>query len=162
MPAILVDAGPLTALLNPNEQWHAWARDTMRRLAAPLLTTEPVLTEAFYLLRRDGCDADELFALAEDGVIKIGLRFEDERASLRDLMASYRDVPMSLADATLVRLAELNEDARVFTLDADFRIYRRHRRKIIPVLMPDDETLGSRLAETPLPYRVKRRLASRS
>ena len=77
-------------------------------------------------------------------------------------MARYRDVPMSLADATLVRLAELNEDARVFTLDADFRIYRRHRSKIIPVLMPDDETPGSRLAESPVPYRVKRRPATRS
>ena len=156
MLAILMDAGPLTALLNPNDQWHAWARNTMRRLAAPLLTTEPVLTEAFYLLRREGCDAEELFALAEDGVIKIGLRFEDERASLRELMARYRDVPMSLADATLVRLAELNEDARVFTLDADFRIYRRHRSKVIPVLMPDDQTPGSHLAETPLPYRGRR------
>jgi len=159
MLAVLIDAGPLTALLNPNDEWHTWARDTMRRLPAPLLTSEPVLTEVFHLMRRENCNADELFALAEDGVIKIGLRFEDERAALRELMARYRDVPMSLADATLVRLAELNEDARVFTLDADFRIYRRHRSKIIPVLMPDDQTPGSHLAETPLPYRVRRRPA---
>jgi len=159
MLAMLLDAGPLTALLNPNDQWHAWARDTMRRLTAPLLTTEPVLTEAFYLLRREGCNADEVFALAEDGVIKIGLRFEDERAALRELMARYRDVPMSLADATLVRLAELNQDVRVFTLDADFRIYRRYRSKLIPVLMPDDQTPGSYLAETPVPYRVRPRPA---
>lgn len=49
-----MDAGPLTALLNPRDEWHAWARDTMRRISAPLLTTEPVLTEASYLLRRAG------------------------------------------------------------------------------------------------------------
>jgi predicted nucleic acid-binding protein len=163
MLAVLMDAGPLTALLNPNDEWHTWARDTMRRLPVPLLTSEPVLTEAAHLLRREGCDADELFALAEDGVIRMGLRFEDERAALRELMARYRGVPMSLADATLVRLAELNDDSRVFTLDADFRIYRRHRNKIIPVLMPDDDpTFGSRLAESPVPYRVRRKPAKGS
>jgi hypothetical protein len=71
-------------------------------------------------------------------------------------MARYRNVPMSLADATLVRLAELNDESRVFTLDADFRIYRRHRNQIIPVLMPDDQSPGSYLAEAPVPYRVRR------
>jgi predicted nucleic acid-binding protein len=85
MPAFLVDAGPLTALLNPNDRFHAWTRDAMRRLKTPLLTSEPVLTEALHLLRRDGCEADELFALAEDGIIKIGLRFDDEHADLREL-----------------------------------------------------------------------------
>ena len=163
MRAVLMDAGPLTALLNPNDEWHNWARDTLRRLPVPLLTSEPVLTEAAHLLRRDGCDADELFALAENGMMRIGLRFEDERAALRELMARYRNVPMSLADATLVRLAELNDDSSVFTLDGDFRIYRRHRNKIIPVMMPDDDqTPGSRLAESPVPYRVRRRPAKGS
>ena len=120
-----------------------------------------MLTEAFFLLRREGCDADELFALVEDGVIRSASAVEDERAALRELMARYRDVPMSLADATLVRLAELNDESRVFTLDGDFRIYRRHRHKIIPVLMPDDQASGSRLAESPVPYRVRRRPAKR-
>jgi uncharacterized protein len=118
--AILMDAGPLTALPNPNDEWHAWARETLRRLAAPLLTSEPVLTEVSYLLRREGCDADELFALADNAVIQIGLHFEDERAALRGPMARYRNVPMSLADATLVRLSELHRECRVFTLARRF------------------------------------------
>ena len=138
MPPILLDAGPLTALLNPNDENHPWALDTLRLLPMPLVTSEPVLTEALHLLRRDGCEADELFALAEEGVITIGLRFENERAALRELMRRYRNVPMSLADATLVRLSELHRDCRVFTLDADFRIYRRHRNKTIPVLLPEE------------------------
>jgi uncharacterized protein len=133
---ILLDAGPLTALLNPNDEWHVWAREMMRRLPTPLLTSEPVLAEVSHLLRREGCDADEMFALAEKEAMQIGLHFEDERASLRELMARYRSVPMSLADATLVRLAELHDQSRVFTLDADFGIYRRQRSKVIPVLMP--------------------------
>ena len=138
MLAILMDTGPLAALLNPNDEWHAWARETMRRLPTPLLTSEPVLTEASYLLRREGCDADEMFALTVESVVRVGLRLEDEQASLRELMARYRSVPMSLADATLVRLSELHRDCQVFTLDTDFRIYRRHGNKVIPVLMPEE------------------------
>lgn len=137
MTVILIDSGPLTALLNPNDKYHEWARDTTRRLPLPLITNEPVLTEVFHLLRRDGADGDEVFALADSGVLTIGIRFEDERKSLRQLMARYRDVPMSLADAALVRMSELHRDCRVFTLDTDFRIYRRQRNKLIPVLMPE-------------------------
>lgn len=74
----------------------------------------------------------------EKGVIKVGIRFEEEWESLRELTARYRDVPMSLADATLVRLSELHRDSQVFTLDADFHIYRRHGNKAIPVLMPEE------------------------
>lgn len=152
----------LVALIDPDTREHQWAQDWAKRLPQPFQTSEPVLTEAAFVLARDDFDADELFALAEAGVIRVGLRFEDERASLRELMARYRDVPMSLADATLVRLAELNDESRVFTLDADFRIYRRHRNKIIPVLMPDDQASGSRLAESSVPYRVRRRPAKGS
>jgi predicted nucleic acid-binding protein len=153
---VLVDTGVLVALIDPDTREHKWAQDRAKRLPQPFQTSEPVLTEAAFVLARDGFDADELFALAEDGAIKVGLRFEDERAALRELMARYRDVPMSLADATLVRLAELNDDSRVFTLDAHFRIYRRHRNQIIPVLMPDEQAPGSHLAESPVPYRVRR------
>ncbi len=135
MRVTLVDAGPLTALLNPNDEWHSRARATIQHLPAPLITSEPVLTEVSYLLRRDDCDADELFALAEKDIIRVGIRFEKERIPLRELMARYRDIPMSLADATLVRLSELHRDCQVFTFDKHFRIYRRHRNKVIPVLM---------------------------
>jgi predicted nucleic acid-binding protein len=138
MPAIHIDAGPLTALLNPNDEFHAWARETLKRLPRPLFSSEPVLTEVLHLLRRDGCDAGELFALSENGLLRIGVNFESERNPLRQLMARYRDVPMSLADATLVRLSELHRDCRIFTLDADFRIYRRFGNKVIPLLMPGD------------------------
>ena len=96
------------------------------------------MTEAAFLLSRDGFDADELFALAESGMLTVGLEFNHERQRLRELIRTYRNVPISLADATLVRLSELHRDCRVFTLDTDFRIYRRHGNKVIPVLMPED------------------------
>jgi len=75
--------------------------------------------------------------LLERGVIRIAIEVQDEQADLRALMHRYRNRPMSLADACLVRLSELHSDAEVFTLDSDFHIYRLHGNKVIPVLMPD-------------------------
>jgi len=135
---ILADTGPLVALLDPDTREHDWARDCTMALPRPLLTSESVLTEAAFLLARDGFDADELFALVDAGVIAVAIEFNRERAALRSLLRKYRNVPMSLADATLVRLSELHRDSQVFTLDADFRIYRRHGNKVIPVLMPGE------------------------
>lgn len=100
------------------------------------MTCEPVLTEAAFLLKREGKDTDAIFALLERGVLRIGLEIEDQLEDLRTLMRRYRDRPMSLADACLVRLAELHPGSVIFTLDTDFRIYRRHGNKVIPVLMP--------------------------
>ena len=80
---------------------------------------------------------DTAVALLERGVLRVGLAVEDQLADLRALMRRYRDRPISLADACLVRLAELHPGGVIFTLAADFRIYRRHGNKVIPVLMPE-------------------------
>ena len=135
---VIADTGVLVALIDPDTQEHNWVRRQIETLSVPFLTSEAVLTEAAFLLSRDGFDADELFALAETGVLTVGLEFNQECQRLRELIRAYRNVPMSLADATLVRLSELHRDCRVFTLDADFRIYRRHGNKVIPVLMPEE------------------------
>ncbi len=135
--AVLLDTGPLVAFLAAGLEHHVWVCDQWKRLHPPLLTCEPVLTEAAFLLKREGREPDPLFALLERGVLRVGLAVEDQLADLRALMRRYRDRPMSLADACLVRLAELHPGANIFTLDTDFRIYRRHGNKVIPVLMPE-------------------------
>ena len=133
----LLDTGPLVSFLGSGLRHHAWAVEQWKCLRPPLLTCEPVLTEAAFLLKRDGREADALFALLERGVIRIALSVQDEQTDLRVLMRRYRNRSMSLADACLVRLSEMHNGGEVFTLDCDFRIYRRHGNKIIPVLMPD-------------------------
>ena len=134
---VIADTGALVALIDPDAAEHDWVRAQVHYLPKPFLTSEPVLTEAAFLLARDGFDADALFALAEVGLLVVGIDFNAEHRTFRALMKRYRQLPMSLADATLVRLSELHRDCQVFTLDADFRIYRRHGNKAIPVLMPD-------------------------
>jgi len=133
----LLDTGPLVSFLAAGLKHHVWAVEQWKRLRPPLSTCEPVLTEAAFLLRREGREADALFALLERGVIRIGLAVEEEQADLRALMRRYRNRPMSLADACLVRLSEIHTGSEIFTLDSDFRVYRRHGNKVIPLLMPD-------------------------
>jgi len=133
----LLDTGPLVSFLASGLRHHAWAVEQWKQLPPPLLTSEPVLTEAAFLLKREGRDADALFALLERGVIRVALDVQEEQADLRALMRRYRNRPMSLADACLVRLSEIHMTGEVFTLDAGFHIYRRHGNKVIPVLMPE-------------------------
>jgi predicted nucleic acid-binding protein len=133
----LIDTGPLVSFLASGLTRHSWTCDQWKLFRPPLLTCEPVLTEAAFLLRREGREADPLFALLERGVIRIAFDIQEEQADLRALMHRYRNRPMSLADACLVRMSELYASGEVFTLDADFRIYRRHGNKVIPVLLPD-------------------------
>jgi predicted nucleic acid-binding protein len=133
---VLLDTGPLLTFLAAGVTHHDWVCKQWCRLSPPLLTCEPVLTEAAFLLKREGRETDPLFALLERGVLRVALQVEDQLQDLRALMRRYRDRPMSLADACLVRLVELHPGGVVFTLDTDFRIYRRHGNKVIPVLMP--------------------------
>jgi uncharacterized protein len=133
----LLDTGPLVSFLGAGLRHHAWAVEQWKRLRPPVLTCEPVLTEAAFLLKRDGLDTDALFALLERGVIRIALAVQEEQTDLRVLMHRYRQRPMSLADACLVRLSEIHAAAEVVTLDSDFRIYRRHGNRVIPVRMPE-------------------------
>lgn len=133
----LLDTGPLVSFLASGLQPHRWAVEQWKQLRPPLLTCEPVLTEVAFLLKGEGRDSDPLFALLERRIIQIGLAVEEQQSDVRALMRRYRNRPMSLADACLVRLSEMHDAAEVLTLDADFRIYRRHGNKVIPVLMPD-------------------------
>lgn len=133
----MLDTGPLVAFLAAGLDHHEWVCEQWKRLSPPLLTCEPVLTEAAFLLKREDCEIDPLFELLKRGIMRVGLEVGDQLPDLRALMRRYRDRPMSLADACLVRLAELQPGSTILTFDADFRIYRRHGNKVIPVLMPD-------------------------
>lgn len=136
--SVIIDTGPLVTFLAAGLQHHEWVCRQWKRLQPPMLTCEPVLTEAAFLLKREGCPVDPLFELLERGVLRLSMGIEDQLPDLRTLMSRYRDRPMSLADACLVRLTELHPGSTVFTLDGDFRIYRRHGNKMISVLMPED------------------------
>lgn len=136
MTSMLIDAGPLVALLNRRDRYHSWIRDLLDTVEPPLFTCEPVLSEACFVLRRETGGQDAVLALVGTGVVRTEFRVESETDALRSLMLKFDDVPMSLADACLVRMSELDAHCRVVTLDGDFAIYRRNRRQAIPTIMP--------------------------
>ena len=134
MPAAIVDTGPLVAFLDRNERHHAWAAARIDELDAPLLVCEPVLAEAMYLV--NGRAQDALFGFLEKGALQIGLQIEEHLKALRALHRKYRDTPMSLADACVVRMAELYDRHLIFTLDSDFSVYRKHGRVPLSLIHP--------------------------
>ena len=134
--SVVVDTGPIVAFLDADDQYHDWARAQFARLRPPLLTCEAVLTEACFLVARAGGDGSAVAQLVERGVVSVVQLFDAEAASIARLMRRYRNVPMSLADACLVRLVEFTSQATLFTIDSDFAIYRQKGRRVIPLLAP--------------------------
>lgn len=134
--ATIVDTGPIVALLSDSDRWHGWAKEQFAALRAPLATCEAVMAEASFLLRADRRATEALFGLLERSVLEIRFRLGEEHAAVRALLRRYADLPMSLADACLVRMTELARDAPVLTLDGDFAIYRRLGRLAIPLITP--------------------------
>jgi predicted nucleic acid-binding protein len=132
----LIDTGPLVAYLDRRDHRHRWAFERFAEIAPPLLTCESVITEACFLTRHISGGSESVLRLLEQGAVRIQFSVQEESNALAALMRRYRNVPMSLADACLVRMSELTADCVVLTLDGDFRIYRRHRRRSIPLLVP--------------------------
>jgi predicted nucleic acid-binding protein len=135
-PTPLLDTGPWVALHSANERHHDWAKEQFGRFPAPLLTCEAVVSETCFLLRRAGHDPGKALALIERGVVRIGMSLAEETGAVRALFERYGNVPASLADACLIRMSELYERCVVLTLDADFQIYRRFGRRVIPQIGP--------------------------
>lgn len=125
---ILVDAGPLIALFDPRDALHASCRERLSALRAPLLTTLPVLTEAFHILTPDSRGAQQLRIFIDRGGATVHFSSETELVRAFELMETYKDHPMDLADASVIVAAETIGTRKVFTVDRnDFESYRVRR-----------------------------------
>ena len=127
---MLVDAGPLVALLDRADAAHDECVATLQILRDPLLTVWPAFTEAMYLLGGSWTAQKALWSRLEIGALAIAPLDEADAQRMRELMEKYRDLPMDLADAALVRVAERDAFTRIFTLDRKhFSVYRAGRRR---------------------------------
>jgi hypothetical protein len=133
---ILIDAGPMVALLCRADQHHAACVAALRRIREPLCTVWPAVTEAMFLLS-DRPDAQSALAgKLESAAISLLPLDRRDVPRVLELMSKYHDLPMDLTDATLVRAAEREGLDTVFTTDRrDFSVYRisgRRRFRIVP------------------------------
>ena len=131
---VLVDAGFVVALLSRRDTYHRWAATQAPQFAPPWSTCEAALSEAFHLVGARG--APGLSALLRRRSVLVAFDLAKHLEPVLKLMQKYSDVPMSLADACLVRMTETFADPVVLTTDADFRIYRRHSRHVVPCVTP--------------------------
>jgi predicted nucleic acid-binding protein len=130
----IADSSALVALLSRDDQHHDWITAQTDRLPWPWLTCEPALTETFHLVGEKG--ERKVKDLLRSGGLTLAFDLGDQLEPVLALMDKYANVPMSLADACLVRMSETLPDPVVLTTDADFKIYRRHSRQVVPCLMP--------------------------
>lgn len=131
----LVDAGFLVALFSRRDAHHQWAAAKATDIPPPWSTCEAALSEAFHLLGTTG--APSLSTLLRRRALRVIFKMAENLEPVLDLMDKYTNVPMSLADACLVRMTETFADCIVLTTDEDFRIYRRHSRRVVPYAMPE-------------------------
>ena len=131
----LVDTGPLVAFLSADDGNHKWAVETFATTRSPVKTCEAVISEACFLVGRNRHAAStvlEFLAAAEVEIVSLS----SEHGVLAKLMKKYASVPMSYADACLLRMSELYSDCVVLTTDSDFHIYRRSGRRVVKALSP--------------------------
>ena len=124
-PGVLLDTGPLVALLSKHDSAHARAKKAFAECLPPLRCCESVVAEACFLMKRvhDNGPA-EVIALARKGVFEISLSLQHEWANIESLLQKYANRPISLADACLIRCAESYQEPRILTFDLDFEVYR--------------------------------------
>lgn len=119
MPIIVLDTGPLVALLDRNDRYHLWAVEQFKAFPPPFLTCDAVITEASHILHRNGFNPDKVFSVVVRDAVRLQFDLDAEAERVQGLMRRYRDTPMDLADACLVRMAELHPNSQVLTLDSD-------------------------------------------
>jgi uncharacterized protein len=132
---VVVDAGFLVALLSNRDTNHQWAVTQAPDLPPPWSTCEAVLSEAFHLLGTRG--APSLGALLRRRALLVAFELAENVEPVMKLIEKYSDLPMSLADACLVRMTETLADPIILTTDEDFRVYRRHSRQVVPCVTPE-------------------------
>ncbi len=132
----IADSGILVAFLNKREQWHGWTLEQMNKLSPPFVTCEAVVTECCFLMKGESNGEQDVLGLISDELLKVDFSLQSEVAEIQTLMKKYENVPMSLADACLVRMSEFTKRAKIFTLDSDFWIYRRNGNEEIPLIIP--------------------------
>lgn len=134
---IIIDTSPLVAFVDKSDNFHHWTVATWKNLIPPLFTCEAVIAESCFLLQNVNGGENSILSLLEAEIIQIPFNLNKEVTEIKQLMQQYQSVPMSLADACLVRMSELIRESTVFTLDSDFKIYRQYKNQPIALIIPE-------------------------
>jgi predicted nucleic acid-binding protein len=135
MKPVLLDSGVIVALLDRNEGAHEACVDALQQLHAPLVTCEAVIAESCYLLRNLAGASEAVIENIATGIFQVAFQLSQEATNVKQILRKYRGRKIDLADACLVRLADIFETGEILTLDHDFKIYRWGRNKAFKMLL---------------------------
>ena len=135
---VILDTGPLVAFINGRDKYHKWATLQWAQIEPPLLTCEAVLSEACFLLGSLDGGQTSILELLKRRILHTPFRMIEHINQIAWLLQKYSNVPISLADACLVRMTEVYAESLVLTIDTAFSIYRKNKRHVIPILSPHD------------------------
>jgi len=133
---VIVDTGVLMAVIDRRDRYYTWVTEQLTQIVPPLLTCEAVISETWFLLQRVKNGRKTLLQLLNHRQVEVQFDLDSELEAVIALLTRYQSVPVSLADAELVRMAELYPKSSVFTLDSDFHIYRKNRDQPITLISP--------------------------
>ncbi len=133
---IIADTGVNIAYLDKRDSWHEWAFEQMKTLPAPYSVCESVISESCFLLGQLHNGKNNVLEMLKAGFLQMNFSLSDEVESVQTLIKKYDNVPMSFADACLVRMSELIDNSVIFTLDSDFHVYRKNGKKRIDSIIP--------------------------
>ncbi len=135
---IILDTGPLVAYLNLKDKYHGWAKTRFQEISPPILTCQAVISEACFLTRHIDQGREIILEMIDRNIIVTEFNLNVEAKLIKQFVHKYKNVPMSLADACLVRMAELHDHAKILTLDGSFKIYRKNKNSCLPCITPFD------------------------
>lgn len=135
-PSVLLDTGPLVAFLNGRDYYHDWTVNVLNQTKFPLFTCDAVLSEACFLLRNFAAGPEKVMELMRRGLVISDFNISDQVDDVKILLRKYKKLPISFADACLIKMSELKKNSIVMTLDSDFKIYRKGRGNVIPTITP--------------------------
>ena len=142
---VVLDTGPLVALLDARDRHHKWSVAQWADIEPPLLTCESVISEACFLLDQTRAGSAAVFEMLVRKVVALSFHLDEQLKEVQALRTKYSDVPMSVADASLVRMAEQFSRSALLTLDGDFKVYRKHGRYVIPLILPAETGVHDRI-----------------
>lgn len=136
MKPVLLDTGPIVALLDPTDRFHPSCAEALAKAGAPLITCEAVIAESCYLLRNLRGASEAVLENLAAGVFQIPVALSQGARGMQRILQRYRDHPIDLADACLVHLANEFGTGEILTLDRDFHIYRWGKNNAFQLLIP--------------------------
>jgi uncharacterized protein len=135
MRRVLVDTGPIVAILSRRDQYHRACVEALREMPGPLFTCWQVITEAAWLLRKSGDAIQQLLRSMDAGFLELLPLTTKDTQPIASILKKYRDIRIQLADAALVHLAVRDGLDTIFTLDQrDFSVFRLPRGRAFRIL----------------------------